>query len=364
MDQPPSTSSLLFSSPHVSILTPRLSSFVPLLLESPKIPDVSLQNVIIDRRFFRKREHVSSNLGQKVIGDIAIGSAVTFSVVPFLTVVDTAIVRKAAGTHTMLSSAADSLATMVRNPVAYLKSPAFLFMWVTYAATYSTANSLKTIVEHRDYYNADVDPYKKSPDSASSNRNRMTVFLGTSIVNSGASLLKDRAYAKMFGTSGAAASVPLVSLGLWATRDFMVVGSSFVLPDILSKHLQEEYNVHKGDAQKVSQLTLPVMTQFLVGPIQLLGLDFYNRPLANVTFRDAVIERTRFLVQGFTSVVSARIIRIAPGYGIGGVLNTNLRDSWRDRLIQKEIQQLEEGGNAADLVRLVSSRHSPNSYSE
>lgn len=363
MDHQRSTSSLLFSSSHVSILTPQLSGFVPLLLESPKIPKVSLPTLTIERPFFRKREHVSSNLGQKLMGDIAIGSAVTFSVVPFLTVVDTAIVRKAAGTHTMLSSAADSLATMMRNPAAYLKSPAFLFMWVTYAATYSTANSLKTIVEHRDYYNANVDPYK-STDSTSNNRNRMTVFLGTSIVNSGASLLKDRAYAKMFGTSGAAASVPLVSLGLWATRDFMVVGSSFVLPDILSKHLQEEYNVHKGDAQKVAQLTLPVMTQFLVGPIQLLGLDFYNRPLANLTVRDAFVERTRFLIQGFTSVVSARIIRIAPGYGIGGVLNTNLRDSWRDRLIQKEIQQLEEGGNATDLVRLVSSRHSPNSYSE
>jgi hypothetical protein len=352
---------LLSSSPHVSILTPQLSEFVPLLLETPKIPNVSLPK--LERRFFRPRTYVSSNLGQKIIGDIAIGSAVTFSVVPFLTVVDTAIVRKAAGTHTMLSSAAESLKTMLRNPVVYLKSPAFLFMWVTYAATYSTANSLKTIVEHREYYNSDVDPYSRG-DSSNANRNRITVFLGTSIVNSGASLLKDRAYAKMFGTAGAAASVPLVSLGLWATRDFMVVGSSFVLPDILSKHLQDEYNMHKGDAQKLSQLTLPVMTQFLVGPIQLLGLDFYNRPLANVPFREALIDRTRFLMQGFTSVVSARIIRIAPGYGIGGVLNTNLRDSWRDHLIEKEIQQLAGGGNVSDLVHLVSARHQPNSYTE
>lgn len=236
-------------------------------------------------------------------------------------------------------------------------------MWVTYAATYSTANSLKTIVEHREYYNSDVDPYTTG-DSSSANRNRVTVFLGTSIVNSGASLLKDRAYAKMFGTTGAAASVPLVSLGLWATRDFMVVGSSFVLPDILSKHLQDEYNMHKGDAQKLSQLTLPVITQFLVGPIQLLGLDFYNRPLVNVPFRVALMDRTQFLIQGFTSVVSARIIRIAPGYGIGGVLNTNLRDSWRDHLIEKEIQQLEGGGNVSDLVQLVAARHQANSYTE
>ena len=329
---------------------------MPLLLDSPTIPKVSLPK--FDRiRFVRKRgSYVSANLGEKILGDVAIGSGVTFSVVPFLTVVDTAIVRAAAGTHTMLSSGMESAATMVRNPVAYLKSPAFLLMWMTYAATYSTANSLKTIMEHREYYKEDRGS-RKIGDSSASHNSRMTVFLGTSIVNSGASLMKDRAYAKMFGTAGAAASVPLISLGLWATRDFMVVGSSFVLPDILSKHLQDEYNMHRGDAQKLSQLTLPVMTQFLVGPIQLLGLDFYNRPLTNMPFRDAVVARTRFLVMGFTSIVTARILRIAPGYGIGGVLNTNFRDSWRDRLIQNEIQQLEAGGDAGDLVHLVSSRH-------
>jgi hypothetical protein len=354
MDQSSTTSRLFFSN-HACILSPHITS---LMMERHEIPNISIPK--FDRAYFRKRLEVSSSLGSKLLGDVAIGCAVTFSVVPFLTVVDTAIVRKAAGTHTLLSSASDSLKMMIRSPITYLKSPVFLFLWAVYAATYSTANSLKTIVEHREYYNA-----KEISISSNTNQNRMTVFVGTSLVNTGASLLKDRAYAKLFGTVGAAASVPFISLGLWATRDFMVIGSSFVLPDILSKHLQDEFQMHKGDAQKFSQMTLPILTQFIVGPIQLLGLDFYNRPMTNVSFRDAVVSRTRYLIEGFSSVVTARIIRIAPGYGIGGVLNTNARDAWRDYLIQREIRSLEAGkDDASELVHLVSSRHASSSYNE
>jgi hypothetical protein len=353
-----SSTSHLYLSTHVCILSPHFNS---LMMERHEIPKISIPK--LDRAYLRNRLEVSSSLGAKLLGDIAIGCAVTFSVVPFLTVVDTAIVRKAAGTHTLLSSASDSLKTMVRSPTAYVKSPVFLFMWAVYAATYSTANSLKTIVEHREYFNTKEQTLSSKSNLV--NQNRMTVFVGTSLVNTGASLLKDRAYAKLFGTAGAAASVPLISLGLWATRDFMVVGSSFVLPDILSKHLQDEFHMHKGDAQKLSQMTLPILTQFIVGPIQLLGLDFYNRPMTNVSFRDAFINRTRYLIQGFSSVVSARIIRIAPGYGIGGVLNTNARDAWRDYLIQQEVRSSDSGkDDATELVRLVSFLHSSSSYNE
>lgn len=358
-----STPTLLASSLHLSFQTTQL---LPFLLESPSIPTVNLPK--FEKRWpIQKKQdpYVSSSLGEKLIGDICIACSVTFTIVPFLTIVDKAIVQSAAGSHSMMASGMESAKNIVRNPVGYLKSPLFLLMWGTYAATYSTANSLKTIMEHREYYQAEIPAQDSSSKRTSaSSQSKIAIFLGTSIVNSGASLMKDQAYARMFGTSGAAASVPLISMGLWATRDFMVVGSSFILPDMMSKYLQEEYNMHRGDAQKLSQLSLPVATQFLAGPIQLLGLDFYNRPLTNMSFGSAVADRARFLVKGFVSVVTARIIRIAPGYGIGGVLNTQYRDAWRDRLIQKEIvKQMEtqddEDANARHLVRLVTSRHSP-----
>jgi hypothetical protein len=237
-------------------------------------------------------------------------------------------------------------------------------MWAVYAATYSTANSLKTIVEHREYYRTQtpiVNPTATTSSNvaSSSNNGKLGVFLGTSVVNSSTSLFKDRAFARMFGTSGAATSIPKVTFGLWATRDCLVIGSSFILPDIMSKKLVDDWDMKKTDAQKISQLSLPIATQFLAGPLQLLGLDFYNRPLLNHTFREAVMDRTRFLLQGYFGVVAARIARIAPGYGIGGIYNTQFRDQWREYLIEKEIMKMNENeASACHLVNLVTERHS------
>ena len=93
-------------------------------------------------------------------------------------------------------------------------------------------------------------------------------------------------------------------------------------------------------------MTLPIITQFIAGPLQLLGLDFYNRPLSGMSTRAAIIDRGTFLLNGYTSVVTARIARIIPGYSIGGVLNTSLRDKYRtylkDRAELQQINKLEQ----------------------
>ena len=55
-----------------------------------------------------------------------------------MTTVDKAIVQRAAGTHTILQSCVESLTSIFRNPVGYVKSPMFLMMWGVYASTYTT----------------------------------------------------------------------------------------------------------------------------------------------------------------------------------------------------------------------------------
>jgi hypothetical protein len=236
-------------------------------------------------------------------------------------------------------------------------------MWAVYAATYSTANCLKTISEHQEYLHRRERERQPSTKTSQGHESfgKAGVFVGTALVNSSASIWKDRAYARMFGTTGAAAKVPSVTLGLWATRDCLVIGSSFILPELLSSHLKDMYpDLDAKDSQRVAQFSLPIMTQFLAGPIQLLGLDFYNRPLSNLSVTEATMDRARFVARGFASVVTARIARIAPGYGIGGVLNTAWRDSYRDYLIEKEMKELmlkEEETDVSRLVQQVAERH-------
>ena len=69
--------------------------------------------------------------------------------------------------------------------------------------------------------------------------------------------------------------------------------------------------------------------------MQLLGLDLYNRPLHGLSFKEVLYERVRFQAQNFGAIVGARISRIAPAYGIGGIGNTYLRDKWRDQVLRK-----------------------------
>jgi hypothetical protein len=279
---------------------------------------------------------------------VAIGFGVTFCVAPFLTIVDKAIVQRAAGSHSLWTSGLETMGVIARNPMKYIKSPTFLLMWGVYASTYSTANTLKTYTEHCQHQEerrrTTTTTTTTTPSSSTTQGalpSGMTVFLGTTAVNSGGSLMKDRAYARMFGTV-AKRSVPKITYGLWMTRDFLVVGSSFLLPDLCASHLHKNYGYDKDKTKQVAQVTIPIAMQFIAGPLQLLGLDCYNRSLSEMTTRQAVLERGRFLGNGFTSIVSARIARIIPGYSIGGVLNTKYRDQWRAYLRNQEVSPLRQ----------------------
>ena len=291
----------------------------------------------------------STHLGSKLIGDAMVATGVTFCVSPFLTVVDKAIVESAAGSNTIIKSGINSIKYMARNPVEYIKSPTFLLMWAVYSATYTTANAFKTLEEHVTYSNDRSSSSSSSSASSSVGDQKQTTtnnlgmfklgaFVGTTVVNSGTSMMKDRAYARMFsGSSSTAASFPRSTYALWMMRDLSVIGSSFLLPDIVSPMLVEHQGMDKDRAHNICQIGLPVLAQFIAGPFQYLGLDMYNRNLTGMTTSQATLDRTRQLYQGVAPVIAARIARIIPGYSIGGVANTKLRTTWRESLIERDV---------------------------
>ena len=278
-----------------------------------------------------------SNLGFKLAGDAVIGTGVTLLMAPVLTVIDKAIAQRAAGTHTLAQSGLQTLQSMAGRPAAFARNPAFLYVWAVYASTYTTANSLKTLAEHHEQ--------TRSKDFSAQDQNRaalgsMGIFLGTSFANSGASVLKDRAFAYMFspesGSTTIARKVPKASYGLWMSRDLIGVGSSFILPDLIARKLSYSNPETMKRNRDIAQLCVPVATQVVAGPLHLLGLDLFNRPMQEMPLKHRVMERVAFLSNGFSAIVGARVARIIPGYGFGGVLNTNLRDGWRDYLRDQE----------------------------
>jgi hypothetical protein len=307
-----------------------------------------------------------NDLLEKLLGDVLVATAVTAAVAPFLTVIDKALVQYSVGSHSLKESAVESVTAMVRHPVQYFKSPSFLWMWATYASTYTAANVLRTITEHQEHLGTtsasrttasihkNQNKKSQSPSPAPSlspapavfATSAMTIFLGTTAVNTTASLLKDRAYAKLFGNPAQLKmSVPAASYAFWMLRDFTTIGSSFILPTHVAGLLQQNSSISAGDAQQVAQLVTPVAAQLVAGPLHYVGLDCYNRPLSASsaggfrTMASQLSERARFLYRGVGSVTGGRMARMLPAYGIGGVWNTKLRSHWREALIQRQVGQ-------------------------
>lgn len=306
-----------------------------------------------------------TDLTDKLFGDVTCGLLSTLFVSPFVSIVDKAIVERTSAKKPILKSMWNTTSQIVRDPKAYLKSPLFLMMWFVYGSTYVTANSIKTFVEHSEYKQLEsTERHRRSNNIQSENNQssfgKTAIFACTTIVNSGSSLLKDRVYATMFSSASATATatakkIPLLTYGLWCTRDFMVIGSSFVLPELMSDKLQKLQSssssssrdsfpkLEKHMINAFSQMMCPMVTQIAVAPVQILALDLYNRPNNNKNVitsssSPSVASRLQIIKRDFFSIVGARICRIAPAYGIGGIGNTYLRDSYRDYLIRREVQ--------------------------
>jgi hypothetical protein len=296
-------------------------------------------------------------LAERLAGDVAVAAAVTAAASPFLTVIDKAVVQRAAGSHTILKSAQLSVSSMISNPAMYLRSPTFLWMWATYASTYSAANCLRTVTEQREYdalsgrrnrsggsqvpqqYEHDYERQKKATTA--------TLFVGTTLVNSTASLIKDQAYAKLFGGAASASSatipaaVPRVSYGLWIARDLTVIGSSFVLPAYVSQWLHRERGWDEASASRAAQIGTPLAAQLAAGPLHYLGLDCYSRPLSSqMSWSAAASNRARNLVGALPELIPARMLRVLPGYGVAGVLNAEGRNAYRNYLIERKVRGL------------------------
>lgn len=141
----------------------------------------------------------SISLSRKIFGDVAVACTVTFGVSHFLAVVDKSIVQRAVGSHTLLQSSAQTVSNMIRHPVSFIRSPAFLMMWGVYAATYTTANTLKTLAEHDDFLRRrkEAEQPNTARGQTTSGEREMGIFLSTTAVNSGVSMLKERAYAQV-----------------------------------------------------------------------------------------------------------------------------------------------------------------------
>jgi hypothetical protein len=82
-------------------------------------------------------------------------------------------------------------------------------------------------------------------------------------------------------------------------------------------------------ATSAAQFITPAAVQLVSTPLHLLGLDLYNRPEARVGGPDGRVGR---VVRDWAKSAAARMCRIVPAFGVGGVVNTKVRRGMMGRL--------------------------------
>lgn len=196
---------------------------------------------------------------------------------------------------------------MFTRPLYFVQQPAFLLIWGVYGGTYIVGNCTDAYCER---------------DGKSSFYPK---FYASSTANVTLSVLKDKAYARMFG-KGDPRPLPSMSYLLFAVRDSATIFASFSLPKPASIYAQENFGWTPFFADTFFQLLTPISMQILSCPLHLLGLDLYNRSEVSTA------ERVSFIQREYVKTVLARMARIFPAFGIGGVINNHARKQSRQFL--------------------------------
>lgn len=119
----------------------------------------------------------------------------------------------------------------------------------------------------------------------------------------GLGLVKDRNFARMFGT-GTPRPVPAPTFVLFAARDAMTIFFSFNVPPILAPYMPQNTLMRP---ESWAQFLAPASCQILSTPLHLLGLDLYNRG-EKVGFK----ARCQKIMVNYVPSAAARMCRILP----------------------------------------------------
>ncbi|KAL8722023.1 MAG: hypothetical protein Q9225_001399 [Loekoesia sp. 1 TL-2023] len=260
----------------------------------------------------------TKHLPLRVISDAASAVCAAGFVAPLITIVDRGIIENASGRASLMGSISTSFHTLLTRPHTFLASRPFRLISAVYFSTYLTANSIDTVSS------------TLTSSIPSHTTSGLSKFLATSSVNMSLCLYKDSQFTQMFGTIAAKRSIPKASYSLFALRDSLTVFASFNLPPLVAPMLSKEVEKVMSRAS-LAQILAPAAVQVVSTPLHLWGLDLYNRPEASLR------ERVKQVGKNWVGSTAARMGRIVPAFGFGGVVNAKVR-----RRLMERIEEIKE----------------------
>lgn len=226
------------------------------------------------------------------------------------------IVENASGRAASVSSSLRaSVAALFRNPRAALVSRPTALIFLLYGGTYLTANAVDT-------FSSTVLRPDRPASAVSSGPGK---FAASSAANIALSIYKDRAFVRLF-SNGPPRPVPGPCYALFAMRDCITIFASFNLPPLLAPYIDARLSADLArhfSGHTTAQFLAPAAVQLISTPLHLLGLDLYNRPGRPPEVPWS--RRCRAVCSNWLVSAAARICRIVPAFGVGGVVNFKLR---------------------------------------
>jgi hypothetical protein len=244
--------------------------------------------------------------GSGLLADFAAAGIAGVAVAPVISAVDQALAENASGRAKLFPSFFGSLKSMAANPLKYLASPTFYWIWIVYGGTYLAANLTESACKARDM------------DAA------FPKWVTTSVTNTSTCIAKDKAFAALFGTK-APQGVPMGSYAAWLGRDVISMGVIFTAPPIVGKQVAGIFGSEKA-GYYAAQFGLPLVLQTVTTPMHLLGYDIYNNP------KNTFAQRIAFMGKDYAKNVGIRMIRMVPPWSVGTIGNREMRQSFREKL--------------------------------
>ncbi|KAF4445122.1 hypothetical protein F53441_10964 [Fusarium austroafricanum] len=292
---------------------------------SDATPALALAGTTAPEQITTKNTWNTKNLTSRLGADFLSAASAASMVAPIIAIIDRSIMENASGANTLANSVKSSLRALFTRPHTILFSKPTALIFCLYGGTYLTANAVDT----------SFSTVNNKP--ASSVTAGTTKFAASSAANIGVCIYKDQVFVRMFGPPGVVPRpVPLASYTLFALRDCLTIFASFNVPPLLGLYLDKRFSEEmkkRVSGLYAAQFLAPAMVQFISTPMHLFGLDLYNRQAtgpggAVVTMRDRLdlVRRNWFI----SSV--ARICRIVPAFGVGGVVNMKVRKNLMTKL--------------------------------
>ncbi|PVI06272.1 hypothetical protein DM02DRAFT_487197, partial [Periconia macrospinosa] len=277
-------------------------------------------------------------LGLRVGIDAAAAASAGVLVAPLITMIDKGIIENASGRCSLKESLKTSFWELARRPLGFWGGRPFWLVMTLYFGTYFTANTIDTV-------STTLTPPTTS--SYTQTTSGTAKFVATSTSNLALCLYKDSRFTQLFGSTSTTSTkrpVPLPTFALFTIRDCLTIFASFNLPPLLAPHFES----HMSDAVRryvssasVAQFVTPAAVQVFSTPLHLLGLDLYNRPNSGgggvvgkggmkvpVWGPDGRVKR---VARDWGMSAVARMGRIVPAFGVGGVVNAKVRRGLMER---------------------------------